>query len=49
MNLSIDNLSFSMIEVVAARRSDMLLGRDVLNHLKMVLDGKGLSFDLIDP
>jgi len=29
-----------MVEVIDARCQDMLLGRDILNKLKIVLDGK---------
>ena len=49
VNLNLSNFEFSMIEVMGARRSDVLLGRDVLNLLKAVLDGKDLDFDLFDP
>lgn len=49
VNIYLSNFEFSMIEVIGARRSDVLLGRDVLNLLKAVLDGKDLDFDLFDP
>jgi len=49
VDLSFKNFKFPMVEVISARRRDALLGRDVLNLLKTMLDGKTLSFDLLDP
>jgi len=49
VNLSFDKLEFSAIEVIGARRRDALLGRDILNLLKTILDGKNLDFDFTDP
>jgi hypothetical protein len=49
VNLSFLGLSFEFVEVIGARRRDLLLGRDILNRLKAVLDGKNLEFDLLDP
>jgi len=49
VNLSFHNFEYGMVEVVGAKRRDALLGRDVLNRLKTVLDGKNLSFSLRDP
>lgn len=40
---------FPLIEVIAARRGDALVGRDVLNKLKAELDGKKLNLGLFDP
>jgi hypothetical protein len=37
------------IEVTASPRRDVLLGRDVLNHFILTLNGKDLTFDLKDP
>lgn len=36
-------------EVVAAKRIDMLLGRDVLQNFILTLNGKAETFDLVDP
>lgn len=49
VDLSFHNFRFSMVEVIGARRHDVLLGRDVLNLMKTTLNGKDLSFDLLDP
>jgi predicted aspartyl protease len=48
-NISFEGFEYKMVEVVDARRRDALLGRDILNRLKTVLDGKTLSFSLLDP
>jgi len=49
VNMSIQEFSFELVEVAATPRIDVLLGRDILNRLKMLLDGKALSFELQDP
>jgi predicted aspartyl protease len=49
VELSFHNFEFPMVEVLGAGRRDVLLGRDVLNMLKAILDGKTLNFDLLDP
>jgi len=49
VNLSFRNFEYRMVEVIDAKRRDALLGRDVLNRLKTVLDGKTLSFSFLDP
>jgi predicted aspartyl protease len=38
-----------MVEVTASPRQDVLLGRDVLNHFILTLNGKDLTFELQDP
>ncbi|NHV98710.1 MAG: retroviral-like aspartic protease [Thaumarchaeota archaeon] len=49
VNLSFNGFEYKMVEVIDAKRHDALLGRDVLNRLKISLDGKSLSFSLLDP
>jgi len=49
VNLSFEDYECKMLEVISGRRRDALLGRDVLNKLKTLLDGKTLSFSLHDP
>ena len=49
VNLSFHNFEYRMVEVISAKRRDTLLGRDILNRLKTILDGKNLSFSLHDP
>jgi predicted aspartyl protease len=48
VQVSFENMSFG-VEVMAVKRSNMLIGRDVLNTLKLVLDGKNLYFEILDP
>jgi len=36
-------------EVMAVKRKNVLIGRDILNQLKLILDGKNLNFDILDP
>lgn len=38
-----------LIEVVAARRQNILIGLDILNKLKLCADGKKQVFSLSDP
>lgn len=49
VDLSLDGFIFPMVEVIDAKRRDALLGRDVLNLTKTILDGKTLSFEILDP
>jgi len=49
VNLHFNNFKFPMVEAIGAKRRDALLGRDVLNLLKTMLDGKTMSFELLDP
>jgi predicted aspartyl protease len=41
--------SFPNTEVIAVKRKNVLLGRDILNKTILVLDGKNLSYDIKDP
>ncbi|MGC8850507.1 MAG: retroviral-like aspartic protease family protein [Candidatus Bathyarchaeia archaeon] len=49
VDLSLLGYEFHMVEVIGARRRDALLGRDVLNAVKLTLDGKALNFSISDP
>jgi predicted aspartyl protease len=49
VNLSFHNFEYEMVEVIDAKRKDALLGRDILNKLKTVLDGKTSNFHFLDP
>jgi predicted aspartyl protease len=40
INISFDDTEFRMVEVIGDKCRDALLGRDILNKLKIVLDGK---------
>lgn len=47
--LEVEGYPIPLVEVVASRRADVLLGRDVLNHFRITLDGKMLTFEMTDP
>ena len=49
VNLQVAGYSFSSVRVSSSKRSDVLLGRDVLNHFIITLNGKDLTFELQDP
>jgi len=49
IGLEIKGVCCMMIEVIDVKRKDVLLGRDVLNKLKLLLDGKKLEFEILDP
>jgi len=48
-DIEIQKYNFSMVEIIGGRRKNMLLGRNILNKLKIILDGKKLTFNLYDP
>jgi len=48
VNVSFGEYSF-YTEVLAVKRKNVLIGRDILNQLKLILDGKNLNFDILDP
>lgn len=48
VDVSFNGYSF-YTEVLAVKRKNVLLGRDILNQLKVILDGKNLNFDIVDP
>lgn len=41
--------SFPYTEVLAVKRKNVLLGRDILNQTILLLDGKKLCYDITDP
>jgi predicted aspartyl protease len=47
--LEVEGYPIQLVEVVASHRADVLLGRDVLNHFRITLDGKTLAFEMTDP
>jgi len=49
VTLGIADASLDSIEVVAAPMPYAILGRDVLNHFILTLNGKDLIFELQDP
>ena len=49
VTLGIADARLDSIEVVAAPMPYAILGRDVLNHFILTLNGKNLTFELQDP
>jgi predicted aspartyl protease len=49
VDLEILGYTLRAIRVVAAPRSTLLLGRDVLAHFIITLDGKAQTFEMVDP
>jgi hypothetical protein len=47
--LEVTGYHISMVEGTTSPRRDVLLGRDVLNHFTLTLNGKDLTFELQDP
>ena len=37
------------VRLIATPRTDLLLGRDVLNEFNLILRGKDLTFEIVDP
>jgi len=48
VDVTIKGHSFPYTEVLAVNRKKVLIGRDILNQLKLVLDGKNLTFEILD-
>jgi len=48
-HVTLDSEKFEWIEIVASRRANILVGRNVLNKRKLILDGKNLAFKIEDP
>ena len=49
VTFEVENYTLQDIEVTVSPREDVLLGRDLLNHFILTLNGKDLTFDLKDP
>ena len=48
VNISMNGFRFELVKVISSRRTNALLGRDILNRLKITLDGKGLKAQISD-
>jgi predicted aspartyl protease len=48
-NISIAGFNLEYMEVASVQRENVLIGRDILNELKILLDGKNLNFEISDP
>ena len=49
VRLTLEGFALVTVRCIATNRSDILLGRNVLNRFLIVLDGKNLTFELTDP
>jgi hypothetical protein len=49
ITFEVENYTLQDVEITVSPRKDVLLGRDVLNHFILTLNGKDLIFDLKDP
>ena len=49
VDLEIEGCEVHDVEVIALPRLDAVLGRDVLNSFIVTLDGKALTFEVVDP
>jgi len=49
VRLTLEGFVLATVRCVATNRSDVLLGRNVLNRFLITLDGKNLTFELKDP
>lgn len=49
IRLTVEGFDLAAMRCIAADRSDVLLGRNVLNRFIITLDGKNLTFELKDP
>jgi len=48
-NFSFDGFDFESVEVTSGNRNYVLIGRNILNKLKLICDGKTLTFTILDP
>ncbi len=49
INIEVEGLRLPSVRMTASRRRDVLLGRDILNHFIVTLDGKAQTFEMVDP
>ncbi len=49
VRMSVEGFELPTVRCIATDRTDVLLGRNVLNRFLITLDGKNLVFDLQDP
>ncbi|MBO3840164.1 MAG: hypothetical protein JTT17_04965 [Candidatus Brockarchaeota archaeon] len=47
--IEFQGFKFPLVEILLSNRQDALIGRDILNKLKVELNGKTLDFELFDP
>jgi len=49
VNIIIEEYEFELLEVIASKRKQMLIGRDILNELTVFLKGKERLFEIKYP
>ena len=49
VDFSFDGFDFESVEVTSGNRNYALIGRNILNKLKLFCDGKTLTFTILDP
>lgn len=49
VRITLEGLIIPTVRCIAANRSDVLLGRNVLNRFLIILDGKNLTFEVRNP
>ena len=49
VGMNVEGINVPVVRCVAANRADLLLGRNVMNRFCITLDGKNLTFELLDP
>ncbi|MEO0264955.1 MAG: hypothetical protein ABIM17_06915 [candidate division WOR-3 bacterium] len=49
VKIEFQGFKFPLVEILSSNRQDALIGRDILNKLKVELNGKKLDFKLFDP
>lgn len=49
VRLTVEGFDLPTVRCIATNRTNVLLGRNVLNRFIITLDGKSLSFELKDP
>lgn len=48
VHINLNGYTF-FLDVISSHRTNVLLGRDILNQLKLVLNGKNENFEISDP
>jgi len=49
VHIMLDGEKFEWVEIISRERPNVLVGRNVLNNTKLILDGKNLVFKMEDP
>lgn len=49
IDVEIAGFPFRRVRAIESLRRDTLIGRNVLNKLRVILDGKNLTFEVSDP